>query len=259
MIFPPVLIKNLTYFCSSFKRPHRRSSLSTHQSGSRSEISTPHLWVQTYKHNRISGARRKPVPVPLHYRVQSDLCGYPVRHVEEHQPTALPGHSVCHWASGQAAPTPLQALPPPLLGRLRASSQGAVCRHPRVGTHHHFTHPVLRFDLPSWTSEIRCDGADYLWTVSLWDDNYCNSCRNDSGKIPLTVPIIFCWNEFFIRYPCYWPYCESSISVRLVIQICKGNFTMITLKFQDVTPNPFFQKIWQRLIHAGPKWFLYFI
>lgn len=49
---------------------------------------SPHLRVPPDEHHRVTGAKRQPVPVPVHDRVQSDMRCYTVRDVEKHQPGA---------------------------------------------------------------------------------------------------------------------------------------------------------------------------
>lgn len=49
---------------------------------------SPHLRVPPDEHHRVAGAKRQPVPVSVHNRVQSDMRGHTVRDVEEHQPGA---------------------------------------------------------------------------------------------------------------------------------------------------------------------------
>ena len=124
--------------------------------------------MQTHQHHGLAGAGRESVPLPVHHRVQPDLRGHPLRHVEEHRPAAAQAAA----AAGGAARPPFahrqhQTLAAPLLGGLRQGAQGPLRRHPRPRAHHHLAHPLLRPHQPPRVEGARRHGGQHLRTRSL--------------------------------------------------------------------------------------------
>lgn len=144
------------------------------------------------QHHGLAGAGREPVPLPVHHRVQPDLRGHPLRHVEEHRPAAA-----AEAATGSAARAPFahrqhQTLGAPLLGGLRQGAQGTLRRHPRPRAHHHLAHPFLRADQQARSEVPRRHGGQHLRTRPLRLGDNRNPPRHVAGEDNLLQkPIAF--------------------------------------------------------------------
>ena len=101
--------------------------------------------MPTFGSNGQLGARCQPVPLPMRYRVQFNLCSHPLLDVEENG---------CFRSPFQGAQTQFTAVSQspvttPLHGRLRQGEQGSLRRYISLGAHHHQFDSILRFDQPS--------------------------------------------------------------------------------------------------------------
>lgn len=143
-----------------------------------------HLRVSPYQHYRVAGAERQPVPVPVHDRVQSDMRGHTVRHVEEHQPGAR-GRAVPSTEGGTVrglgADHALQEVAALLFGGLRTGAQGSVRRHTVPGAHHYIAHIVLRAHIQARADHVRRHGGERLRAVPVRHDHDGHDCRHDTG------------------------------------------------------------------------------
>lgn len=85
---------------TSSRWPYSLSSRGTRSTAARPQRTPSHVWVPTDKYNGIVGARRQPLSLSVHDRVQPDLRGHFIRYVEKHLESRI---HASHNAAGLAS------------------------------------------------------------------------------------------------------------------------------------------------------------
>lgn len=124
--------------------------------------------MQAHEYHRFFSTGRVTLFVPLHNRVQLNMCRDIVRDVEKHFEITVNGQD---FVEDQRRSEPVQKKPTPLFSRLRSSTQRAIRWDFILSSYHYFAHIVFRAHFPCRIRRISCYRSQHLRIGDVRNDN----------------------------------------------------------------------------------------